>query len=62
MIALVAAAAATAGMLAELHGGWGNVVASYALVIAAIAAYAVYVVVRGRRLGRQVPPEERRWM
>lgn len=58
----MSAVVAVTSVLAELKGGWGNVVASYALVIAAIVAYAVYVIVRGRRLGRQVPPEERRWM
>lgn len=53
---------AVSTVVAELHGGWGNVAASYALVIGAIVAYAAYVIVRGRRLGRQVPPEDRRWM
>jgi heme exporter protein CcmD len=27
-----------------------------------VAAYAAMVVRRGRRLSRQVPPEERRWL
>jgi hypothetical protein len=53
---------ATATVLAELAGGWGNVTAAYVLVIGAIVAYAVFVIVRGRRVGRQLPPEERRWM
>lgn len=53
---------ATASLLAELQGGEANVAAAYLLVIAAIVAYAVFVIVRGRRVGRQLPPEERRWM
>ncbi len=53
---------ATLTVLAELQGGGANVAASYLLVIGAIVAYAAFVIVRGRRVGRQLPPDERRWM
>ena len=42
--------------------GWGDVAAAYLLVFAALIAYAVLVIVRGRRVSRQLPPEDRRWM
>ncbi len=41
---------------------WGYVVFAYLVVVASIVAYVAYVIVRGRRLGRQLPREERRWM
>lgn len=36
--------------------------ASYVLSVAVLAVFAVVTIVRGRRVGRQLPPEERRWM
>jgi len=47
------------GALAMTHVGY--VAAGWAIPLAAIGLYAVRVVVRGRRLAEQVPPEERRW-
>jgi hypothetical protein len=41
---------------------WSNVVIGYVFVIGALIAYAAWTIVRGRRLSKQVPPEERRWM
>jgi len=38
------------------------VLAGWGLTIAGFVAYTVHLVVRGRRLARQVPAEERRWM
>lgn len=40
----------------------GFVVGGYALTAVAIAAYALRVVVRGRRLTRALPEGERRWL
>jgi hypothetical protein len=34
--------------------GWG-------IVLAALGGYAARLVIRGRQLSRQVPPERRRW-
>lgn len=39
-----------------------SVLVAWIAVFGAIAAYAVYLIVRGRRLGRQVPPDRRRWI
>ena len=36
--------------------------ASYVVTVVALAAFAVVTSVRGRRVGRQLPPEDRRWM
>jgi heme exporter protein CcmD len=40
---------------------WGYVVAGYGAAFLALGGYAVWVVRRGRRLSKLVPPEERRW-
>lgn len=41
---------------------WGYVTIGYVVVFAVLLAYALRVVLRGRALSRQVPPEDRRWM
>ncbi|MCB1006922.1 MAG: heme exporter protein CcmD [Acidimicrobiales bacterium] len=40
----------------------GYVAVSYGLVLGSTVAYAAWVLVKGRRLSRQVPPEDRRWL
>lgn len=40
---------------------WSYVTAAYVIVFGTLIAYASWVIVRGRRIGRQLPPEERRW-
>jgi hypothetical protein len=41
---------------------WTYVVAGYGLCLGGIIAYTAALMVRGRRLARQVPPDEQRWM
>lgn len=41
--------------------GFGYVDAGYAISAVVLLAYAVRTVIRGRRLARQLPPEERTW-
>jgi heme exporter protein D len=41
---------------------WQLVLLCWALVLAAIAVLVVRSMQRGRRLSRQVPEEQRRWM
>jgi hypothetical protein len=41
---------------------WSFVAGAYSLVLVVLLAYVVRTVVLGRRLGRNLPPEERRWM
>jgi hypothetical protein len=38
------------------------VYAGYGAAIGALVAYVAYVLRRGRRLSKQVPPHDRRWM
>ena len=38
------------------------VYAGYGAAIAALVGYVAYVLRRGRRLSKQVPPHDRRWM
>jgi hypothetical protein len=39
----------------------GYVFLGYGVVFAALVSYSVWVVFRGRRLSRTLPPEERTW-
>ncbi len=41
---------------------WNFVGAGYGVAAVAIGGYVVHLVRRGRKLSRQVPPEERRWL
>ena len=40
---------------------WGFVVAGYAITLAVLGGYAMWVLRKGRRLSRRVRPGERRW-
>ena len=46
-------------MIAMTHAAY--VAAGWAGAVALVGAYAAWVLLRGRVLSRQVPPEERRW-
>ena len=35
---------------------------AYGLSIVVLGGYAMWTIARGRRVGRQLPPDERRWM
>ncbi|MFM8856829.1 MAG: hypothetical protein ACKOI2_06425 [Actinomycetota bacterium] len=39
----------------------GFILASYAVTLGAVALYAVMMIRRARRAGRQIPPSERPW-
>lgn len=41
---------------------WGYVVLGWIISFVMIVTYVVVVVQRGRRLSRQVPPGEQRWL
>lgn len=40
---------------------WWYVIAAWVAVLGTLAIYGATTVAKGRRLSRQVPPEERRW-
>ena len=40
----------------------GYVFAGYAIVFSALGVYVARLLLRGRTLSKQVPPEDRRWM
>lgn len=40
----------------------GYVFASYGVTIVLLSGFAALTIVRGRRLGRRLPPEDRRWL
>lgn len=50
-----------ATMLAQTSA-WTYVAATYVAATALIVGYAGWVISRGRKVGRQLPPEERTWM
>jgi hypothetical protein len=49
-------------MVLAADQGWPYIVAGYVVTIGGLGAYASFVLLRGRRLSKQVPPEDRRWM
>ena len=40
----------------------GYVIAGYSIVFGSLTLYVVRMLLRGRSLSKQVPPEDRRWM
>ncbi len=48
--------------LATQTSFWGYVITSYCVVFGVVAAYAARTLARGRRITRDLPPEDRRWM
>jgi len=40
----------------------GYVIGGYGIVFVTLAGYTIRLLVRGRSLSKQVPPEDRRWM
>jgi CcmD family protein len=40
----------------------GYVFAGYAIVFGTLGAYVARLLMRGRALSKQIPPEDRRWM
>ena len=70
LVASVPAIAGALGAVAQSDPGpgayaspneWNYVLVGWALIVGLIAAYAVITLVKGRRLSKQLPPEERRW-
>jgi O-antigen/teichoic acid export membrane protein len=41
---------------------WAYVIAAYAIVVGTLVAYVARTIALGRRAGRRLPPEQRRWM
>ncbi|MGI8662505.1 MAG: hypothetical protein ACR2LQ_04735 [Acidimicrobiales bacterium] len=50
------------GAVLASDSGWPYIVGGYTATLGGLGAYAVWVLLRGRRLSKQVPPEDRRWM
>ena len=53
--------AVIAAVLLAVANSWPYVAGAYVAVFGLVLAYAAWVIVRGRRVGRQLPPDERRW-
>ena len=50
-----------AAVLLAVENSWPYVIAAYVAVFGLIGTYAAWVIARGRRVGGQLPPAERRW-
>lgn len=50
-----------AAVLAAVPNAWSYVAAAYLICFGSILGYATWMVVRGRKVGRQLSPDERRW-
>jgi hypothetical protein len=48
------------GVVVAMTDG-GYIAAGWLSALGLVGAYTAWVIVRGRRLSRRVPPEERRW-
>lgn len=62
MFALHTIAAVLAQAGDDVPDDIGYVWAAYGLTIGLIVAYAVFTIRRGRAVGKNLPPEDRRWM
>ena len=62
MFALQVLAGLLAQAQADVPDEIGYIWAAYGLVVVTLAAYAIFTIRRGRAVGRQLPPEDRRWM
>lgn len=47
-------------VLAEASA-WSYVTVTYVVTVGLIGGYAAWILRRGRKVGRQLPPEERTW-
>lgn len=56
---MIGTAANGTAILAMTDGGY--IAAGWLTAIGLVGSYTVWVLRRGRRLSRHVPPEERRW-
>lgn len=59
---IIAAHQAVAQAAGTPDDATGYIVAAWVVTLGAIGAYAAAIVRRGRKLSRDVPPEDRRWM
>jgi len=41
---------------------WAYVGWAYGVVVGGLVLFAIWTILRGRRIGRQLPPEDRRWL
>jgi hypothetical protein len=48
-------------LLAAVPNAWAYVAFAYLTVFGFVIGFAVWVLVRGRKVGQQLPPEERTW-
>lgn len=42
-------------------GSWGYVALTYGVTVGLLGGYTAWVLRRGRKIGRQLPPDDRTW-
>lgn len=41
---------------------WSYIAGGYGMAVGTLVLLTISIIIRGRRIGRQVPPQERRWL
>lgn len=59
---ILATMAVVLAQIGDSSTQWVYVAAGYGIVIVGIVVYTALVIRRGRKLSRQLDPEDRRWM
>lgn len=49
------------GVVLAEASAWTYVTATYAIAVGLFGGYTAWVISKGRKVGRQLPPEERKW-
>ena len=49
------------GLVLAEASAWTYVSVTYGITVGLLGGYAAWIVHRGRKVGRQLPPEERKW-
>lgn len=52
----------TATVVNQSSAFWSYVIVGYVCTFVLLGGLAVRTIIRGRRLSRQLPPEQRRWL
>lgn len=49
------------GVVLAEASAWTYVTASYAITIGLLGGYTAWLLKKGRKVGKQLPPEDRKW-
>jgi hypothetical protein len=49
------------GLVLAETSAWTYVTVTYVATVGLLGGYAAWIIQRGRKVGRQLPPEDRKW-